>query len=487
MEKKAIILSRVSSEQQTLEQQTEAVLKEVEKDGYSGDNIIIIEDKESAIKLSEEERNGLNKMKEYIENDPSINVVYIYELSRLSRRQLVLYSIRDYLIERHIQLICIQPYMKLLDENGKMSQSASLMFSIFSSFSESEMALKKERFMRGRYHNRKIGKIMSGFPPFGYSVNKEKYYIINEEQSAIVKRFFSEYAKGNKSIADIAKELKEEGLFPNTSFFTLEHNIGQWLSREFYCGNQTYPQIISKSLFDRVQIERKKRKGKPKRSHKNRFMLKGLLFDVTSKRPLCAMSSGDAYYISHYGGMTIKRWRIDPIVWDFSKRMYRKYLMNKTILQRKLQKELATIAKKRETITTEIQSIKDKMDKVEERMIFGRLSDHKGNELLEKLTDQLTEKEHRLFELNNEAIGKQQQIADADLLADINEEAMSLDEKIEIIRKVVKKVTIERPLRFTAHISIYNRINDTVTVYEVKGRNKTEISLINEYSRKEKQ
>ena len=44
MEKKAIILSRVSYEQQTLEQQNEAVLKEVKKDGYSGDNIIIIEE-----------------------------------------------------------------------------------------------------------------------------------------------------------------------------------------------------------------------------------------------------------------------------------------------------------------------------------------------------------------------------------------------------------------------------------------------------------
>ena len=59
MEKKAIILSRVSSEHQTLEQQTEAVLKEVEKDGYSDDNIIIIEDKESAIKLSEPYRKGI--------------------------------------------------------------------------------------------------------------------------------------------------------------------------------------------------------------------------------------------------------------------------------------------------------------------------------------------------------------------------------------------------------------------------------------------
>lgn len=73
MENKAIILSRVSSEHQTLEQQTETVLKEVRRDGYTDDNIIIIEDKESAIKLSEEERNGLNKMKEYIKNDPSIN------------------------------------------------------------------------------------------------------------------------------------------------------------------------------------------------------------------------------------------------------------------------------------------------------------------------------------------------------------------------------------------------------------------------------
>lgn len=134
---KAIILSRVSSIQQDLTQQTEEVLKEVYKDGYSDENIIIIEDKESAIKLSEEERMGLNKIKEYINNDPTIETVYLYELSRLSRRQLVLFSIRDYLVERHIQLICLKPYFKLLDFDGTMSQTGSLMFSIFSSISES--------------------------------------------------------------------------------------------------------------------------------------------------------------------------------------------------------------------------------------------------------------------------------------------------------------------------------------------------------------
>ena len=104
---RAIILSRVSTQQQDLTQQTDEVLREVHKDGFSDDNIIIIEDKESAIKLSEEERRGLNRMKCEINEDPNIKCVYIYELSRLSRRQLVLFSIRDYLVERNIQLICL--------------------------------------------------------------------------------------------------------------------------------------------------------------------------------------------------------------------------------------------------------------------------------------------------------------------------------------------------------------------------------------------
>ena len=123
---------------QDLSQQTNEVLREVYKDGYKEKSIIVIEDVESAIKLSEEERHGLNKMKDYINRDSSIKCVYVYELSRLSRRQLVLFSIRDFLAERKIQLICLKPYFRLLEIDGSMSQTGSLMFSLFSSLSESE-------------------------------------------------------------------------------------------------------------------------------------------------------------------------------------------------------------------------------------------------------------------------------------------------------------------------------------------------------------
>ena len=57
--KKVIVLSRVSTEGPDLTQQTDEVLREVYKDGYTDFNIIIIEDKESAFQLSEEKRHGL--------------------------------------------------------------------------------------------------------------------------------------------------------------------------------------------------------------------------------------------------------------------------------------------------------------------------------------------------------------------------------------------------------------------------------------------
>ena len=54
---KAILLIRVSTEAQDLVQQREQVVDAAKRDGY--DELILIEDKESAVKLSEEERNDI--------------------------------------------------------------------------------------------------------------------------------------------------------------------------------------------------------------------------------------------------------------------------------------------------------------------------------------------------------------------------------------------------------------------------------------------
>ncbi|MBD5210257.1 MAG: recombinase family protein [Bacteroidales bacterium] len=489
MANKAIILSRVSSNHQTLEQQTEAVLKEVRKDGYTDDNIIIIEDKESAIKLSEEERNGLNRMKEYISNDPSINAVYLYELSRLSRRQTMLFNIRDYLIERKIQLICLQPYMKLLDEDGKMSTTAAIIFALYSTLSETEMTVKKERMLRGRYYNRALGKHSGGRPPFGYTTDKDKFYIIHPKNAEILKRIFSEYVNEGKSMWVITKELKEEGLFENTSPHTLFHSIDYWLSRDIYVGSSVYPQIISETMYKKAQKERDAHKRGPKKSHKNIFLLKGLVFDEKNGLPMFGERTMEAYCETKGYGCCIKRQYLDPLVWDYAKTLYQKHIMNKSIYRRHLQKDLETIRLKLNTLKEESKTIIAKVDKVEERMIFGNLSTNRGEELIFKLKEQNEEKERRILELTNESVAKHQQLIDIDIKDMFDENSMTLDEKIAIVKKVIKKVTVKRPSKYTAHISIFNRINDTVVVYESKsnGRYKDRgVRVIDKYHLKEK-
>lgn len=465
---KAIILSRVSSLHQDLVQQTEAVLKEVHKDGYKDKDIIIIEDKESAIKLSEEERHGLNRMKECINSDSAIDTIYLYELSRLSRRQLVLFSIRDFLVERHIQLICLKPYFRLLDNDGSMSQTGSLMFSIFSSMSESEMVLKKERMLRGRRHNIAMGKSGGGRPPFGYTTDKDKRYIPHPQQASIIKRIFSDYANGAKSMRTITKELKEEGLFPKTCLLSLQNNINYWIKQEYYTGNAQFPPLISRNMFDKAQKARKThRLVYCKNTPQMKFLLKGLLRDGRSGLLLSSNSCSDMYYSRRYKGSSILRRNIDPLVWDYALKIYHKYVMNKKVLGRQLQKDLHTIAKKIDTANEDIHSIRAKIDKTEERMIFGKLSNQRGEELIAALSEQLNDKEKRLTELTNQSIGKQCQMNDLCFFEEIDETTLTTEEQIAIVKRIVEKVTVTKPNRATAILKIYNTINDTVVVYKV--------------------
>ena len=102
---KAIILARVSSDTQDYTQQVKDLVDVALADGYKEHDLIIINNKESAIKNDEEHRLGLNEMKEAIENDPTIKCVYVREVSRIGRRYDVLTSIKSFFVKHKIQLI----------------------------------------------------------------------------------------------------------------------------------------------------------------------------------------------------------------------------------------------------------------------------------------------------------------------------------------------------------------------------------------------
>lgn len=112
MMKKCILMVRVSTEQQSYDAQMQELHELAIKSGYSKDCITPVAEKESGIKLSEEERAGLNRMKELVETG-EYDCVLAWEISRIARRKKILFSILEYLTERKIQLIIKEPHRQV--------------------------------------------------------------------------------------------------------------------------------------------------------------------------------------------------------------------------------------------------------------------------------------------------------------------------------------------------------------------------------------
>ena len=254
-----VLFVRVSTIGQQLESQEDSLRRAALADGYKEADFVIISNKESAIKLSEEEREGLNDLKKVIESE-DIDCVYISELSRLSRRPPILYSIREQLLQKRIQLKCLHPQFSLLTEDRtKYDATANIIFSLFGALAEQEMLEKKERFARGKRRKADEGKYNGGAIPFGYRIDVEQdnLIVIDDEESKIVKMIFDMYESGF-SQPKLAKEMAETGHTDIT--ISMINNI---LNNESYCGvrrktkmasyERAYPPIITVEQYQKCR------------------------------------------------------------------------------------------------------------------------------------------------------------------------------------------------------------------------------------------
>lgn len=239
---KCILLVRVSTERQSFDAQEQELFQLALSDGYDESDIIPICEKESGIKLKEEERKGLNAMKELIESDSTIDCVYAWEISRIARKKKILFSILDYLTDRKIQLIIKDPYLKLLLPSGEIDQNAEMVFTLFAQMAESEMRNKAARFKRAKNEMIKNYQYRGGWLPLGYKVDNG-YIVIDEDKAAIVRLIFSLYVEG-VSTYKMSKELESRGF--EMRLTTIRHI----LANENYCSG-LYPMIISKEIWNR--------------------------------------------------------------------------------------------------------------------------------------------------------------------------------------------------------------------------------------------
>lgn len=462
---KCIILSRVSTARQELDSQTQAIKNEALRQGFKEKDFILIEDIESAIKLSEEERNGLNRMKSEIVKNPDITHVFIYELSRLSRRQLVLFSIRDYLIEHNIQLVCCTPYFRLL-EDGKLSQTANLMFSIFASMAESEMELKKERMKRGRERNKMTGKNSSGLVLYGYKTLDDKTIVVDEEKSQFVIDLFTLYASGLYSEYQLAEELvARHGDIKDTVAKT-RSKISHMLKQKRYCGDSQYPQLISEELFEQARAMAKQNKHNNKRQIKDESLLKKIIYDRDSGYHMTYSSNVNRPRYSlkcKYDGTTVTTIMlrdIDDRVWHLAVELHKSYVIDSERVRNELQEKIDIAVNKMLNAQIKIKQTDDKIDKIEERLVYGMLSQDKAEQMEAKLVADKKENENLTARLSEEIATLQSLIDTTGNAPDYD--AFSREDKITLIRQMIDRIEIWKKSRYEPVADIYTKVDKCV-------------------------
>lgn len=503
--KKAVLFVRVSTEKQTLESQIEALKRTAFIDGYSDSDLIVIAKKESGVKLKESEREGLNELKSVIiEND--VDCVYIFELSRLSRDPMTLYSVRDKIFkDNKVQLKCLKPTFSLLEEpeRTKFDAMGSLVFSIFGCFAEQEVVEKKERFHRGKAQKAIEGKYSGGTVPYGYEIdaNKDNLLVINHDEADIIHTIFDLYEAGY-SLSRISQELRERGLkYQNyvNKKRSPEKDFGIWfvhqiLTAELLTGRKTkgatasfarsYPAIISEAQFDRcrkIAEDNNTSFGKVERI----FLAKGLIrcpecganFRAYSSKihyscPNALMSSNvrrlnnleDRRLCSNNICISISA--MDALLWHVAVMKECEFMLGSAISDKsEFEHQIAILKEKIDAIQPRLDDIAGKRSRIVDAFIEGEITKETELKKFAELEEQKQAILRQKVEYEQKVEYFQSRIADimnfysmesleAGDLADSMENALRIREKIEatatdeeksrLVHKHIKEVNVEK-------------------------------------------
>lgn len=304
---KVILLVRVSTFKQEIEAQKRELQELAIADGWKQRDLIIIEGVgASAIKLNDIYLQEMEQLYKTIEEN-EIGAVYAWEISRIGRNEEILMKFKNFLINHNVQLVIKNPSLRLLNADGSVNAGVELAFSLFATMSKQEMELKQERFRRAKERNKAEGKYNGGRIKLGYRLDKNKYFIIDEEKAQLVRNIFEWFVNDGLSQKKIHDRLLDMGIFKGKDLFcTRGKRIGEIMRDKAYIGEGNYPQIVSNEIFE--QANEKMANRHKWHTSKNIFFCKGLIKDTTTGATLVAQSATLVYqlrHVTHYIALNI--------------------------------------------------------------------------------------------------------------------------------------------------------------------------------------
>lgn len=412
---KAIALIRTSTVVQEIESQKEQVLQMCYDDGLTIDEVKIIGQKgASAIKVDEAYQRNMDELYETIRNNSEVKCVYAWAIDRIGRRESILHTFREFLVQHKIQLKIKANNLTLLDKDGNEDFGVKLQFSLYATLAAAEMENKKERFKRGKERCKKEGKFIGAKNVcYGYSIDKDRYVVINDEEAEVVRMIYDEYISGKYSMNELTRELYDRGIRRNgkTILFGTVRTILN--SYEKYSGTSDdyyYPAIVSKEkaklVKERLELNITE---KSKQSKNNYFASK--LIKCQCGNYLMGYAAA-SYKCSHktsvkgvlrrrgcsYSNRCIKINVLDGILWRVALDCHYRYLEEMTSKNKDdMKRQISVNEMKVKEYKRQLDGFDDKKKRVAKSFIMGMIDDEEVERMNISLVN---EEKHLRSEIN---------------------------------------------------------------------------------------
>ena len=472
----AAIYARVSTKKQaregfSLESQIKACRKKANELGIT--NIVEYTDETSGTTLN---RPGLLKLRKEIKNG-TIDIVICYDQDRLSRK-----LGQQLFITEEFEKFC----KKLVFVYGdyKHSVDGRLSYLIKGAIAEYEREKILERCMRGKKEKFLKGEITNSHL-FGYKYNKnKKTYEINDDEAKVVRRIFDLYINGMSSrqilmlfqMENIPKFFRGKSvgwndpsvilrILKNDSytgvFHAFKHNSPKEKNRykdKSEWINIPIPAIIDKEQFELANKKIKENTDNSSRNEKRTHLLSRIARCTCGRSIYSRTANNKDYYIcasknykkkdeSKYNNCLTTRSmladKVDEMFWKaLSKICISKENIEKYVNQQENNIKVDSILLQIKKIEESINKKKKEQNKIIEWFTDSLIDDNLAKEKLEKISKLLINLKKQKEELTKSVNRKNK----PEFIYNIfkNEKKVTLEEKRNLIRKIVDKVYVER-------------------------------------------
>lgn len=440
---KAILFLRCSTEKQELESQKKETLEYAKSLKYD-EFIFIGKVGASAYKVNKLYLEMVDQMKHLIETDKEIKAVVCWHLNRLARNDAMAMDIKNFLINHKVQLHVKEPHVTLLKDDGTVDDGAELVFSVFATMSKQQASELQAKCKRGKAEKRALHKFQGGAkPPFGYTIDENKFVIPDPVQAPILNEIFNMYATGEYSYIQLAKEINERygtELEP--------HSMYNFLHRKLYYDNSMYPAIITEQQFKAAEQERKNCTAKPSVYKHYTFanrLIKcpkcGKGYTATERKYIC-------HKLNHCGTPTIATANLDGLLWLIASHLESERLLNTSAKEEYLEKK-AVLEAKINGVAQSLAKVEKRAEKAKKMCLSDLLTIEEYQSILKEVESENAEINHKVNDWKAQIVELDRLIAEDSnsikRILDISDKITSSDEAEmrSIVRRWIKEITFE--------------------------------------------